>query len=337
MIRFLATLAAACLLMAAPATAQQRPAGYVTGLDLPDGAPPPVLRRQGEALDVQVWRELFDGDALEVAGKATVTIETARDRRLVVDAARSPHKIEGELGGGGKFATFAATLGELFKSRPDKTAANLIGRNDAAPRLRMGRTRDRQIVVVGQPIWLTWQGGAAPFTVELTGQSRMRKLDIRALASVTTPTNEAKLVVPAEAAGNLTLVVRDADGREARAPLHHAGGRALDAGLDRQGRADARDGAPRQGGLPAVAAAPMCGISTRPVRRRNSAPIRRATCSTSSGAAIGPDERAPPRPCDRRRGGDIRRRGRGAHARARLRRLGLSAIWTGSPAQRAEE
>lgn len=224
MIRFFATLAAVCLLMAAPATAQQRPAGYVTGLDLPDGAPPPVLRRQGEALDVQVWRELFDGDALEVAGKATVTIETARDRRLVVDAARSPHRIEGELGGGGKFATFAATLGELFKSRPDKTAANLIGRNDAAPRLRMGRTRDRQIVVIGQPVWLTWQGGAAPFTVELTGQSRMRKLDIRALASVTTPTNEAKLVVPVEAAGNLTLVVRDADGREARAPLQTQAG-----------------------------------------------------------------------------------------------------------------
>ena len=225
MIRFLATLAAACLLAAAPATAQQRPAGYVVSLDLPEGAPPPVLRRQGEALDVQVWRELFDGDALEVAGKATVTIETARDKRLVVDAARSPHKIAGELGGGGKFASFAATLGELFKSKPEKTMANLVGRsNDAAPRLRMGQTQDRQIVVIGQPIWLTWQGGAAPFTVEIMGQSRMRKHDIRALASVTTPANEAKLVVLAEAAGNLTLVARDADGREARAPLQAQAG-----------------------------------------------------------------------------------------------------------------
>ena len=221
MIRFLSGPILALALMVAPAAADlQRPAGYVTGLDLPDGSPAPVLRRQGQALDVQVWRELFDGDALEVAGKATVTIETARDKRLVVDAARSPHRIAGELGGGGQFAAFAATLGELFKAKPDKTAANLVGRsNDAAPSLRMGRSKDRQIVVIGQPLWLSWQGGAAPFTVELAGQSGKRKRDIRVLARATTPANEAKLIVPPGAAGHLTLTVRDAEGRETRAAL----------------------------------------------------------------------------------------------------------------------
>jgi hypothetical protein len=195
MTRFLAALVALFTLAAAPAAAQQRPAGFVTGLDLPEGAPAPVLRRQGEALDVQVWRELFDGDALEISGKASVTIETAKDKRLVVDAARSPHRIEGELGGGGKFATFAATLGELFKSKPEKTPANLVGRsNDAAPRLLPGRSDEPQIVVPGQPIWVGWQGGTAPFTVELRGQTPQAQARPSALASVTNGVdNEAKL------------------------------------------------------------------------------------------------------------------------------------------------
>ena len=220
MTRFLAALVALFTLAAAPAAAQQRPAGFVTGLDLPEGAPAPVLRRQGEALDVQVWRELFDGDALEISGKASVTIETAKDKRLVVDAARSPHRIEGELGGGGKFATFAATLGELFKSKPEKTPANLVGRsNDAAPRLLPGRSDEPQIVVPGQPIWVGWQGGTAPFTVEIRGQTGKRKRDIQALAVANGVDNGAKLTVPAAAAGRLTLVIRDAAGLETRAPL----------------------------------------------------------------------------------------------------------------------
>jgi len=220
MIRLAAWALALLAAIAAPATAGARgQAGYVTALDIPDGAPAPVLRRQGEALDVQVWTELFDGDALEVAGAAKVTIETAKDKRLVVDAARSPHRIAGELGGGGRFAALAATLGDLFRGKPETQATNLVGRNDAAPRLRIGQTPERQIVVAGKPVWAAWQGGAAPFTVEIRGQSRMRRLDIRVLGSQTTEARDAKIVIPGHAAGHLTLIIRDASGLEAQAWL----------------------------------------------------------------------------------------------------------------------
>ena len=213
--RLVIALAGLALMFASAAAAPLRPAGYVVALDAPEDAPAPVLRRQGEALDVQVWRELFDGDVLEVAGKAVVTIETAKDKRLAVDAARAPHRISGELAGGGRFAALAATLGELFRAKPDAAPANLVGRNDAAPRLRMGQAAAPQVVVAGAAVWARWQGGTPPFTVEITRPSRPK----RALAAATAETREARLDVPAQAAGRLTLVIRDAAGLEARAPL----------------------------------------------------------------------------------------------------------------------
>ena len=131
---WLALLAAWLLATSAAFADTRRPAGYVVAVETPDGAPAPILRRQGQELDVLVWTPLFDGDALEVSGKASVAIETAKDKRLVVDAARSPHRVSGELGGGSKFAGLASRLGELFKAKPDATPTNLVGRSDGALR-----------------------------------------------------------------------------------------------------------------------------------------------------------------------------------------------------------
>jgi hypothetical protein len=276
MTRFLAALVALFTLAAAPAAAQQRPAGFVTGLDLPEGAPAPVLRRQGEALDVQVWRELFDGDALEISGKASVTIETAKDKRLVVDAARSPHRIEGELGGGGKFATFAATLGELFKSKPEKTPANLVGRsNDAAPRLLPGRSDEPQIVVPGQPIWVGWQGGTAPFTVEIRGQTGKRKRDLQALAVA----NGCGQRGETDRAGGRGGTSDAGDPRRRRAgdarASHHAR-RGSHAALDSRGGAD---GGVRHVGPCGVSAEAVSASMGFPCRRHGGGPERRTGAS----------------------------------------------------------
>ena len=71
------------------------------------------------------------------------------------------------------------------------------------------------VVVAGAAVWARWQGGTPPFTVEITRPSRPK----RALAAATAETREARLDVPAQAAGRLTLVIRDAAGLEARAPL----------------------------------------------------------------------------------------------------------------------
>ena len=210
----------ACLAFGAPgADAQGRaPAGYVTAVDAPerDGRPGAVLRREGQEIDVQIWTPLFDGDVLEIASGA-VTIETARDKRLVVDAARSPHRIEGELPTAGRFSAVASVIGDLFRQKPSRNAATLIGRT-GAPEIRIGGGAVQK-VVAGQPLWLAWAGGAAPFAIEIVGQSQKRSLDVRVLASHASEADQALITIPKTASGNLTLIVRDAAGREAKRKL----------------------------------------------------------------------------------------------------------------------
>ncbi|MBX9760866.1 MAG: hypothetical protein K2Y29_18965 [Beijerinckiaceae bacterium] len=212
-------LLAFALLAAPSAFAQGRaPAGYVTSVDAPerDGRPGAILRREGQEVDVQIWTPLFDGDVLEIASGA-VTIETAKDKRLVVDPARSPHRIEGELPTAGRFSAVSSVIGDLFRQKPSRNAATLIGRT-GAPEIRMGGDAVQK-VVTGQQVWLAWAGGAAPFTIEIIGQSRKRSLDIRTLATTTSESETALMTIPQTAAGKLTLVVRDAVGREASRKL----------------------------------------------------------------------------------------------------------------------
>lgn len=200
--------------VAAPAQTA-RPAGYVVAVEAPEGAAAPVLRRQGQALEVQVWTPLFDGDALEVSAGAVV-IETAKDKRLRVEPAGSPHRVSGEMGG--RFAALAASLGELFRAKPDARPTAMVGRSGEPPRFTLGSAKG-QSVAAGAPLWAGWRGGAAPFTLSILGQSEKRSHDMRALASIETSGQGASLLVPARAAGRLTLVLRDAEGREARLAL----------------------------------------------------------------------------------------------------------------------
>ena len=201
----------------AGAQSVKRPAGYVTAVEAQseDGKPGAVIRRDGQELDVQIWTSLFAGDVLEVRGSSAVTIETVKDKRLKIDAARSPHRVEGALPSGGRMPEVAALIGDLFHARPSNTATNLIGRADQAPSLRMG-AGVTQRVVSGEPVWVGWQNGTPPFTIEIIGQTGNRNLQIRVLGAISTESREALIDTPRSASGHLALVVRDAAGREAR-------------------------------------------------------------------------------------------------------------------------
>ena len=215
-----AALILSMLLLSNAAMAQgaRTPAGYVTAVETPEreGRPSAVLKREGQSIDVQIWTSLFDGDVLEVA-EGAVTIETKKDSRAIIDASRSPHKIEGELPTAGRFSALASVVGDLFRQKPARTAVGLIGRT-GAPEIRMGGTATQK-VVAAKSLWLGWIGGAAPYTIEITGRSGNRSHDIRVLASASTEAESASLLIPEGASGNLTLIVRDAVGREASRAL----------------------------------------------------------------------------------------------------------------------
>ena len=208
-------LAVLCLVALAPAVAaaaERRPAGYVVAVETPEGAPAPTLRREGQPIEAQVWTPLFEGDALEVEGAAAVVIETAKDKRLRVDAARSPHRVVGELGGGGRFAALASRLGELFRAKPEAAATNLVGRADLPPRFALGAARGQR-VAAGAPLWAAWRGGTAPFALELVAPKRAAHPP---LAAASTEAQAASLLVPLNATGRLILILRDAEGRLAQ-------------------------------------------------------------------------------------------------------------------------
>ncbi|MFS8038940.1 hypothetical protein ACI7BZ_18615 [Xanthobacter sp. AM11] len=193
------------------------PAGYIVGLELPAADPDMAahVQREGQKMPVQIGGALFDGDEVVVRDTgAAVTIETVNDRQLRVDATRSPHRITGALPSGGRFSALAAMIGELFASKPAARTVNLIGRNDETLRLQMGRGVPQR-VVPGSRLWLGWQGGAAPFSVEVRAPG-----DAGAVLAAT-PANgrSAVLTLPLDAAGPLVLMVRDGAGEEARVEL----------------------------------------------------------------------------------------------------------------------
>jgi hypothetical protein len=212
----LALAASAVLSSRADAQGVKRPAGYVTLVDAPDheGKPGAVIHRGGQDLDVQIWTSLFAGDVVDVRGAGAVTIETAKDKRLKIDAAHSPHRVEGALPSSGRMSEIASLIGDLFHAKPVSNATNLIGRSDQPPSLRMGASVTQR-VVIGAPLWVGWQDGTAPFTIEISGQTGNRNLQLRVLASTVSQTHGALLEVPSTAAGNLRLLIRDALGREA--------------------------------------------------------------------------------------------------------------------------
>jgi len=219
----LAVLVVAGSLPALARAADMRtPAGYIIAVELSaaDADAAAHVQREGQQLPVQIGGALFDGDTVVVREAGTVvTIETVHDRQLRVDAARSPHLVTGALPSGGRLSAFAALIGELFESRPAPRAVNLIGRNDAALRLEMGRGVPQQ-VVPGTRLWLGWQGGEAPFTVEIRAPGPAGAV----LAATAATGRTATLALPSAAAGPLALVLRDGAGEEVQLDLRAAAG-----------------------------------------------------------------------------------------------------------------
>lgn len=218
-LRLLVVLAVA-LAAAPPAragdAAMRAPAGYVVAVETTASDPDQAahILREDQEVSLQIGGALFDGDAVVVreAGSAVI-IETVGDRRLRVDAARSPHPIKGELPQGGRFSALAAMVGELFTARPEARTVNLIGRDDPALRLRLGRDA-AQKVVPGTRLWIGWQGGVAPYTVEIR-----RRGEGAVLAAASATGRSAALLLPATASGPLALSVSDASGDEAEIAL----------------------------------------------------------------------------------------------------------------------
>lgn len=193
------------------------PAGYIVGVDLPAADPDTAAHvlREGQEIPVQIGGALFDGDQVVVRdAAAAVTIETVNDRQLRVDAARSPHPVTGALPSGGRFSALAAMIGELFESRPAARTVNLIGRTDEALRLQLGRGV-AQRVVPGTRLWLGWQGGGAPFTVEIRAPGKGGAV----LAATPANGRSATLALPPAATGPLVLAVRDSEGEEVQVDL----------------------------------------------------------------------------------------------------------------------
>ena len=190
-----------------------RPAGYVTSLDLRDETDKAKssLTRNGQDIDLQVWTPLFDGDVISIVGASSLVIETARDKRLTLDAKNSPHTVAGSLTMSRQFVDIVGVIGDLFKSRSEKGSANLVGRSNRPPRPVIG-TDGTQTVINGDMIWVAWTDGTPPFEVDVMGQTEQRKWNVDSLKKVTTDEYATAILVPKRAQGNLSLRIRDSNG-----------------------------------------------------------------------------------------------------------------------------
>ncbi|MFG1349478.1 hypothetical protein [Xanthobacter autotrophicus] len=212
-----ALMAAASLPAPAGDGAMRTPAGYVVGIETPAAEPDEAahILREGQEVPVQIGGALFDGDQVVVRTPDTwVAIETVNDRHMRVDAAHSPHPVKGELPAGGRFSAFAAMVGELFRARPEARTVNLMGRNEGALRLQIGRSVTQR-VVPGTRLWIGWQGGVKPYTVEV----RQRAEGDAVLAATRASGRSASVALPRAASGPLRLSVSDAEGAQVHMDL----------------------------------------------------------------------------------------------------------------------
>ena len=202
MIRLCCALLA--LLGAQEAMAQRamRPAGYITEIN---AAPADMrLLREGQPIDVQIFTPLFARDTLELRGNGTLTIETIKHKRRILNASSGVLVVEGELPSGGRVEEITAMIGDLFRAKPNRNTTNLIGRAGPEPVLAIGNGKVQK-VVIGMSLWLSWQGGTAPFTWLVDGQPLL----------LATRDRESLLSLPGS--GFVTLSVIDATGQSARA------------------------------------------------------------------------------------------------------------------------
>lgn len=205
-------LAFALVVAGSPAAeAEPSPSAYVTGVDLrgADSTEGTAIRREGALLRPKLLMGLYAGDEVFLREAASrITIETADGTEQEISGAGASFTVTGEAATGDGLWGFLDVVAEAIGGGSDESVPdNMMTRDDGQGlRIPMAVKGANYIMKSGDPIWIAWAGGTAPFRMTITaGDSVTYKEGIS--------TREASLDLPPAATSRIRVKVEDAGGR----------------------------------------------------------------------------------------------------------------------------
>lgn len=183
------------------------PAGYVTSVALvgEDATAKTVIVRDGAELPARIMMPVFAEDIvfLRDAG-SRIIIETGDGKKVEVGGSVMRFTVTGEIDTGDGTWGIISAIGGVFAGDEEPAPENMVSKGGT---LKMPvAVRGTNILLKGRrTLWLGWEGGKAPFTVSLAGESGETIMAERLASS------ETEITLPDKVGGKFTLVLRDAE------------------------------------------------------------------------------------------------------------------------------
>ncbi len=215
------------------AAAPQAPAGYLVSIKLAgeDAAVKTVVVRDGTELAGKLMMPLFEGDVVFVRDPASaVGIELGDGTTMTLGQGVARFEMKGEIDTGDGTWGILSAIGGVFADEDQQAPENMAAKG-ASLKMPMAVRGTNLLSRDRKSLWLTWEGGKAPFAVSLETASGETPL----LADVSS--NSAAVPIETVKAEKFTLIIRDAE--QQKLPLRFRLAAQLPAGLPVTGSSQA--------------------------------------------------------------------------------------------------
>jgi hypothetical protein len=199
--------------------ADRTPAGYVMEMSLAgeDATAKTVIVRDGGEIAAKLMMPVFDGDIVFLRDAASrLGLEMGDGKAVQVGGSVMRFTVRGELNTGDSTWGIIAAIGSVFAGEDEPAPENMVSKGGT---LKMPMAiRGTNLVLKGRrTLWLGWEGGKAPFSINLAAVGGETELDTGISG------NGAEIALPDDANDKLTLVVRDAEQQKVQVKLRFAG------------------------------------------------------------------------------------------------------------------
>ena len=194
--------------------ADPAPAGYLVAINLAgqDLSQKTAIVRQGKELEPRLMMPVFEGDAVFLRDtQSRISVELGNGQTVEVGGGTPRYEVKGEIDTGDDTWSIIAAVGAILgsSSGDEGIAPDTMAAKGSGITVPMAVHTANYLVRGARDIWLPWQGGTAPDSVNLGAEGaeglREDSIDIA----------EVTFSMPADSPDRFALVIRDANGASA--------------------------------------------------------------------------------------------------------------------------
>jgi hypothetical protein len=207
------------LAAAAPALAEQVPAGYIMSIDLhgEDQSAKTAILREGKELTPKLMMPLYEKDVVFLRDpESKIAIETGGGEAKEVTGKDARFEVTGEVEtGDDAWSLIAAVAGVIGGEEEEAVPDNMASRGDENElKIPMAVRGPNFITTDMDKMWLAWSGGKAPYKVIVDVDGRAKSYDKIRL-------QEIEFESPPDEAKRFTVTVKDSEGRIANVVMRY--------------------------------------------------------------------------------------------------------------------